>query len=169
MKKHLSIIVIIFIIISCGNLFKVEYYFPENSAGFYAVIFNSKNGITSQKSNGKYLYNFEQSNIILVKEAVVYGERRNSYYLINENKIIKRELELESDFVPKNNQTVVYFHTGGAYTNAETNKEINYEMFWLAPNKELSDKEQIEEDKRQNIQMQELHKKIDSLVNIGIL
>lgn len=167
MRKYQLIILIMVVVISCREPFKAEYYFPENGAGFYAIIFNSKNGITTEKSKGEYEYNFEQSNIIFAKEPQVFGGRKNNYYLINET--IKRELELESDFVPKNNQTVVRFHKGGSYTKAETNKEVNYEMFWIEPNIKRSDKEQIEEDKKQDIQIQQLHQKIDSLVNVGLL
>lgn len=169
MKKHFSIIMLMIVIMSCRNTFKVEYYFPEKSVGFYAIIFNSKNGVTTQKSKGEYEYNFEKSNILFAKEPQLIGEGKSYYYLFNADKTIKKEIVAGNDFIPKNNQTIVYFHTLASYTNAETNKEVNYEALWLAPNKKLSATEQIEEDKRQNIQIQKLHRKIDSLVNIGIL
>jgi len=154
---------------SCKDEFKAEYFFPENNVSFYAVIFNSKSGITAEKSNGKYEYNFEKSNILFVKEAQLTGIGNNFYYLIGEDNAVKKEIVAVNDFVPKNNQTVIYFHTLASYTIAKTNQQVDYEMFWLAPNKKMSDKEQIEEDKRQNIQIQLLHQKIDSLVNVGLL
>jgi aminopeptidase-like protein len=42
-------------------------------------------------------------------------------------------------------------------------------MFWLEPNIKRSDKEEIDVAKKQNIQIQQLHQKIDSLVNAGLL
>lgn len=157
------------LIVSCGNVSKMNYYFPENSDGFYAIIYNAKDGIKTEKRKGEYEYNFEKSNIILAKETKSYGRVEPHYYLLNKEKTIKKEIVKGTNFIPKNNQTIVYAHILASYTKIGTKKEVIYGAIWLLPHKDLSDEEQREEDKRQRIQMSNLHREIDSLVNIGIL
>lgn len=165
---RILLIGILVMLVSCKNRTIVEYYFFDNDTGFYAIVFNSINGVSSQKEYNKYKYIFKESNILLVKEPQLLGKAKVYYYLIDKDESYKKEIFID-DFNTSSNEIIVYFSILSSYTNEETNKDVYYQMLWIAPDVEMSGEEKEELEKKQNIQIQQLHQKIDSLVKIGEL